>query len=140
MKNKVPNSIAQKRKDRGLSQAVLADKLGITVTQLSRLETGKSSLTQHRMQTIADALGVRPAELYHLETQHGDIRLDAMHKIIQQLDELLLRLDITITPEQRADISIQFYTLELDRIDTTGRTVDDIDLRRYEQMVKALAV
>jgi transcriptional regulator with XRE-family HTH domain len=54
MDTKVPNNIAKLRKQMELSQDTLAGRLGISVTQLSRLERGLSSLTQARMNQLAE--------------------------------------------------------------------------------------
>ena len=51
------------RKFRGLSQARLADRLGVTQSALSQLETGETAYVQPTLEAIADALQCAPADL-----------------------------------------------------------------------------
>jgi len=53
-----PNQIAKLRKERGLSQQQLADKLGVHWITVSKLERGKQKLTIEWMDRIAAALQV----------------------------------------------------------------------------------
>ncbi len=58
-----PNRIGELRAQRRISQQDLAEQIGTSNQQISRLETGKGNLTQEWMRKIADALGVSPADL-----------------------------------------------------------------------------
>lgn len=139
MTTKIPNSIAQKRKEKGFSQEVLAGKLGITITQLSRLENGKSSMTQSRMQQIADALDVKPQELYLTPHQTGVLSLVIMHSVIEQLDQLLEQLDIKVPSKKRADLCVAIYKMETKRLEQAGLTVLDVSVSEYKDMIGTLA-
>lgn len=139
MTSRIPNSIAQKRKERGLSQDALSKKLGITITQLSRLENGKSSMTQTRMQQIADVLEVKPQELYLAPHQTGELNLDIMHAIIEQLDESLTRLNITLPSKKRADLCIALYRKETKRLEKEGLSSSDVDVSEYEDILETMA-
>lgn len=57
------NRIAEIREAAGLTQEQLAEMCGTTGNTISRLETGKTKLSQEWMITIAKALKVRPADL-----------------------------------------------------------------------------
>ena len=138
MTTKVPNSVAKKRKERGLSQATFAEMLGITITQLSRLENGRSSMTQARMQQIADILEVKPQELYLAPHQTGGLDVDVMHSIIEQLDQMLQRLDLTVTSKKRADLCVAIYKMETKRLEKAGLTSADVDVAEYEDMLGTL--
>lgn len=50
--------IAERRRQLGLSQGDLADKLGLARATINRLEAGQTSLTVEQVQDIATALGV----------------------------------------------------------------------------------
>lgn len=139
MSKKIPNSIAQKRKERGFSQAAFAGMLGITITQLSRLENGRSSMTQARMQQIAEVLEVKPQELYLAPHQTGELNLDIMHAIILQVDEFLTRLNISLSSKKRADLCVILYRKETKRLEENGLSSDDVDVSEYEDIVEAMA-
>jgi transcriptional regulator with XRE-family HTH domain len=58
-----PTFIRQWRKARDLSQAKLAERIGISVPQLSRIETGEQEYRQDLLELIAEALRCEPADL-----------------------------------------------------------------------------
>jgi transcriptional regulator with XRE-family HTH domain len=55
--------IAELRRERGMSQGALADKLRSTPQWVSQLERGTRSPTVHTLVKIANALAVAPADL-----------------------------------------------------------------------------
>lgn len=59
-----PNRIRELRKGRGWTLEHLADHVGTTPKQLSRLERGERNLTQDWMLRISEALGTSPAALF----------------------------------------------------------------------------
>ncbi|WP_424978959.1 helix-turn-helix domain-containing protein [Leisingera sp. S232] len=138
METKVPNSIAKLRKEMGLSQDTLAGRLGISVTQLSRLERGLSSLTQARMNQLAEVFAVEPHDLYRNATSKERLELNVMRDVIVQLDEMISRLDVSLTPQQRGDLTVELYRLEVDGLTDEALTDHVVNLKRFEGMVRAL--
>jgi transcriptional regulator with XRE-family HTH domain len=138
MSLKVPNNIAKFRKALKLSQDTLAGRLGMSVTQLSRLERGASSLTQDRITDLAKVFEVEPHELFRDSTSKEKIELDLMRDVIVQLDEMIQRLGVTLTPVQRGDLTIELYRLETDGLEEAELSGHTVDLRKFEGMVKAL--
>lgn len=63
MAEEIPNFLAEHRVAAGLNQYELADKLGTTQNQVSRLETGKRKLTLRWLTRLAKALDKAVAEL-----------------------------------------------------------------------------
>jgi transcriptional regulator with XRE-family HTH domain len=59
----VTNYIAQIRKERGLSQEVLAERLGVSHQQISFLENGKRSLKWEVVQRLANILECHPMDI-----------------------------------------------------------------------------
>jgi len=57
------NNIAKIRASKGVSQADLAERLKMHVTNLNRIEKGKASPSMERLQQIADELDVTVADL-----------------------------------------------------------------------------
>lgn len=54
------------RKQRRLTQAQLAEKVGIDQGYLSKLENGDGNVTLDKIKLIAEALNVHPSELFGL--------------------------------------------------------------------------
>lgn len=63
IEEKVGARVAGHRKLAGLSQAQLAERVGVTTETISRIETGATRSPLRRIKSIADALGI---ELHHL--------------------------------------------------------------------------
>ncbi len=56
-------NVARVRRLSGLSQAALADRMGIDRSHISLMENGEQNVTLLTLWQVAEALGVRPAEL-----------------------------------------------------------------------------
>lgn len=56
--------LAAWRKERGLSQEQLADRLGTHKAQISNWETGKRSIGMEVQAALADALSIEPQDLF----------------------------------------------------------------------------
>lgn len=54
------------RKDRGLSQEKLAERIDISRTHMSRIETAERAVSPDVVFSICDALGVDPSKLLDL--------------------------------------------------------------------------
>lgn len=72
---KLGQRIAELRERRGLSQAKVAETVGVTVESVSRLERGVVTPSLERLQAIAEALGVRLQDLFTFA--EGDNERDA---------------------------------------------------------------
>lgn len=57
--------VANKRKELGIDQSVLAEKMGLSQASYSRLESGKSTFSVDQMFECAKALGIAPDELFN---------------------------------------------------------------------------
>lgn len=64
--------IKEWRKFRGLSQIVLGERLGVTHSTISQLETGKIKYTQDMLEALAEALNTDPASLIMRDPSQGD--------------------------------------------------------------------
>jgi transcriptional regulator with XRE-family HTH domain len=53
----------QWRKHRGLTQETLGERIGLTPSSISQLETGKQGFTDSTLEAIADALNCSPGDL-----------------------------------------------------------------------------
>ncbi len=64
------------RKYRGLTQEQLADRIGMSGSNISLLESGKQNYTQRILEELALALGTTPASLL---TDHPDALTEMQH-------------------------------------------------------------
>ena len=65
MSKKLADSIISLRRKHGFSQEQLAEKIGISVTHLSHIETGNTKLSLQVLVNIADCLSVQTDELLY---------------------------------------------------------------------------
>lgn len=59
-------NIAYYRKEKGLSQTELAEKVDISRTHMSRIETADCAVSLDVAFDICDALGIKPSQLFDL--------------------------------------------------------------------------
>ncbi|MBD8528180.1 helix-turn-helix domain-containing protein [Pseudoxanthomonas sp. CAU 1598] len=80
--------LAAWRKQRGWTQAQLAEALGLNLTQIKRYETGASQPSLDALRTIALTLNVSLDELVFGDTERGpDEALKLKFEAIRQFDE-----------------------------------------------------
>lgn len=136
MKTKVPNAIAMIRKQKGLTQAEFAEVVGTSTTHVSRIETGESSLTQKMMTKITEALDIAPQDLFAMSPDTGAINLDVLRHVIKQFDVWLEEKGFRISADDRADLTIELYELEADRIKASELMAKDVEVSKYEKLLK----
>lgn len=81
----IGQKIRKVRKSRGLSQEELSEKIGISTTHMSHIETGNTKLSLPVLVDLASVLEVRTDELLFDDTPAQ--RTAAMEAIAQILDE-----------------------------------------------------
>jgi transcriptional regulator with XRE-family HTH domain len=86
---RVPNRIREIRERAGLTQEQLAERVGTTSQQISRLEKGQRGLDVPWMEKIAAALGERPAALIDQRADSAS-GLPSERKLAQNEEELWL--------------------------------------------------
>ena len=100
---KIGKFIASCRKEAGLTQAVLAEKLGISDRAVSKWETGKSLPDSGIMLELCDLLKINVNELLSGEkimtetyNKKAEENLIAMRREVEEKNRLLLNLEIMI--------------------------------------------
>ena len=73
----LPKRLREKRKKAGLTLEQAADKVGLSVSQVSRLERGESEITLSQVQRFADAYDFRLNDLLRDESQLGEVIVKA---------------------------------------------------------------
>ncbi|MGB5945383.1 helix-turn-helix domain-containing protein [Paenisporosarcina sp.] len=69
----VGNRLKNLRKERNLTLKYLAEKTGVSISFLSQVERGKSSVTLESLKKIADALGVNPSIFFGKDDLQEDL-------------------------------------------------------------------
>lgn len=64
-------NVKRLRLQRGLTQTELADRVGVTLAYIHRLEKGRSSPSAEVLFAIADSLAVKADELRQVSLQHA---------------------------------------------------------------------
>ena len=91
--NTLGDRIKLKRKELGLSQSELADKVGISYAQIGRYETKDAQPPTKTLTIIADVLGISPDFLIYgtsdekAKTKLSDPELINQFKAIEDMDE-----------------------------------------------------
>lgn len=65
-----PHFIREWRKHREMTQAELADAIGVATSSISQLERGDQGYSQATLEALAEALGCSPADLLARNPQH----------------------------------------------------------------------
>lgn len=98
MDSTVGKKIKKLRKDLGITQSMLAEKLEVTPVMISQYENGKRLPKLHTINKIAAALGVTPAYLMGIETEESPIYGKEYSKYTQlgeNMEQLRRRVGMT---------------------------------------------
>ncbi|MGE3770948.1 MAG: helix-turn-helix domain-containing protein [Bdellovibrionales bacterium] len=110
------NRIREVRKARGLGLNDLAKKIGVSMSAMSKLETGQMQLTVRYLEKISKALDVAPASL--LPTDPGGpsmINNSLLAEVLTVVKEILTKKNIEIDPARHAAIVTRLYETFLAR-------------------------
>lgn len=67
------NRIKELRKQKGITQCAIAEKLGVSQAQIARFESGVNDISTEQLGKIAEILGVKPYELLPKEWQPEEL-------------------------------------------------------------------
>ena len=85
--------IKQVRKQRGMSQSALAERVGLSYAQIGRYETKGTQPPAEALKKIADALGISPDFLLYGSAEQkaganlNDVELIQQFKAVEQMDD-----------------------------------------------------
>jgi transcriptional regulator with XRE-family HTH domain len=129
------NRIKEFRKKAGLTMEETAHRLGITVSQVNRIENGRSSTTTIRLSEFAEIFGCHAADLIDdrlpIEPSLG-IDQKRLQDIIIQTERLMLKSKKNVKPERKAEIILSLLSLENERLGDDGGKVD---VKRYATLL-----
>lgn len=87
----IAEQIKKIRKEKGLSQQDVADKLSMNRVQYNRIETGKSDPRMNILQRIANVLDINVVEFF--EAKNNDTEVHTVNEPLLQKVRLLEELD-----------------------------------------------
>lgn len=87
----IAEQIKKIRKEKGLSQQDVADRLSMNRVQYNRIETGKSDPTMNILQRIANVLDINVVEFF--EAKNNDTEVHIVNEPLLQKLRLLEELD-----------------------------------------------
>lgn len=94
--------IKQWRKYRGLTQERLAERIGLSVSSISQLETGKQDYSQSTLEALADALQCEPGDLLMRNPLDGEAIWSIWEKLTPATREQAVRLLQVLQNEEKA--------------------------------------
>ncbi|MBX4884820.1 helix-turn-helix transcriptional regulator [Rhizobium bangladeshense] len=92
--------VAAHRRLLGMTQEALADKTGVSVDMISKIEIGATGARFPNIEKIAAALAIDPAELFTAERNFANLRNGIYGRLAADLatlsDEQLLKVDAVV--------------------------------------------
>lgn len=103
----VGENIARRRKQLGMTQDELAEKLEISASAMSRIESGQASPRFSRLEELADILQYQVADLFRQYDKPLNVRLDTIEDMLRSLpadtqEDLIHLLIVAIQMVKRA--------------------------------------
>lgn len=129
------NRIKEFRKKAGLTMEETAHRMGLTVSQINRIENGRSSTTTIRLSEFAEVFGCHAADLIddRLPIEPSlSVDQQRLQDIIIQTERLMLKSKKAVKPERKAEIILSLLSLENDRLDDSDGKVD---VKRYAALL-----
>lgn len=129
------------REEAGLQMDGVAQKLDITTATLSRIETGKISVTADRIAELAGLYGLSVAELLRgrIRSTPSSVDLDRLHAIVMLVQDVILDLGVSPSPQKVADVVKHTYLDEVDDIIARNNPSNhDIKHRHHQKITMML--
>lgn len=133
------NRIREIRKARELGLAELATRIGVSMSTMSKLETGQIQLTVAYIDKLARALDVPTSSLLPAsEDTASPINGDLLAEILTIVRELLIAKKIDIEPARHAAIVTRLYEEFLARAEATSDEVrkEASNILQYETLAQ----
>lgn len=136
--SQIGHAIREARETLGLSLSAAADKMGLSKSTLSRLETGESIISAQRLFEFADAYDVSPEELLHGRsvTVPRTVDLDRMAQVVEEVETLIFDLEVRPEPARVSRAIVEVLKLETVRMLEAKDT--RFDPSRYRGLVQEI--
>jgi transcriptional regulator with XRE-family HTH domain len=93
---RIGGAIRARRESLGLSQAQLADRIGLGRTSITMIERGAQALLVHQFLQLAGALRSSPSELLGEAMHQTELNLDAPVAGTPEIEDLLKELKVRV--------------------------------------------
>ena len=95
--NKIGEKIRKYRKEKGISQEELAEKVGISVTHMSHIETANTKMSLPVLVSMAEALGVKTDDLLSEKTAEiGEATAEELAELLSSCSESHARIILDV--------------------------------------------
>lgn len=88
LRKRFGNLTAAHRKRCGFTQETLAERAGVSVDMISKIEVGATGVSFATINRLSEALSIDPAELFSTEVPSGALRRPALIDLSARLAEL----------------------------------------------------
>lgn len=125
------------RKAAKLGQQAVADVLGLTVSQISRMERGDADITLARLEKLAGLYGCSVPELlgYPAPGSAAEIDLNRLRDVIEEVETLLVGKRRP-APAAVAKAVVEVYRIEADLV--AKHPGEQFDPTRYRGIIQAV--
>ena len=94
--SKIGEKIKKYRKAKGISQEFLAEKVGISVTHMSHIETGNTKLSLPVIVALSDALDVQIDDLIYDGVRGRQIAIHELDEILSSCTDREIRIILDV--------------------------------------------
>ena len=125
------------RKAAKLGQQAVADALGLTVSQISRIERGEADITLDRLEKLAGQYGCSVPELlgYPAPGSTAEVDLNRLRDVIEEVETLLVGKRRP-APTAVAKAVVEVYRIEADLV--AKHPGEEFDPARYRGIIQAM--
>ncbi|WP_417832419.1 helix-turn-helix domain-containing protein [Terasakiella sp.] len=125
------------RNKAGFTIEEAAAKMGISPSQVSRIESGTSDTTLRRMQEFAELYGCAASDLVTSPKEFSDIEYETLKAVMLGVEQLINDETMMLTPDRKVELTLSLFKMENERLgeDPDGK----VDLSRYQSIIQALA-
>ncbi|PCJ90729.1 MAG: hypothetical protein COA52_09930 [Hyphomicrobiales bacterium] len=133
----IGKSLQLARSNTGLAMVDAAKAIGISQSQLSRMETGDAAITAERLVDLASLYNVAPEHLLTglVDTTMADPELDRIGDVIEFIEGVLASTTTRPSARKIRDTVLSIYRLEAKSAFENGKP---FELHKYQGVVAAL--
>ncbi|WP_135079237.1 helix-turn-helix transcriptional regulator [Terasakiella sp. SH-1] len=120
------------RNKAGFTLESAADRMGISPSQVSRIESGTSDTTLRRTQEFAQLYECSPADLIAEPNELFQFDFDLVKDVLLGIENL----ELNLPKEKKVELTVSLLKMETERLKETPD--EKVDLSRYQSLIKAL--
>jgi len=130
--------LREARENSGYTLEEAAQKIGMSIASLSRIETGVSKISIQRMGQFAAFYGVSAASLLagEIVMRPTSIDLSKMESVVEAVAETVRRLGVSPSPSKLGKAVAQVYEMEINRL--VDHPDAEFDLSRHTKFIEIM--